>query len=85
MFNPKEEEITLVFNNVKETQKIFDLSRGLHKMKLADESLKPKIQNITFDAISESKEGVHHFYIEIKGLKSERITCERYSITENMD
>ncbi len=80
IFNPKEEEVTLIFNGIEETQRIFDLSRNVHQMKLANDSMVPKVQNISFDAITEPKEGKHHFYIEIKGVKGIRITCNNYTI-----
>lgn len=81
MFNPNEEIITLSFNGVNETQKIFDLSRAFHQLHLAEGTTKSKVKNISFDAITESTEGNLHFYIEVEGIKGERISCSNYSYT----
>jgi hypothetical protein len=81
MFNPKEEVLTLVFNGVKETQRIFDLSRGVHQSQQKEDWTETKVKSIAFDAITEQTDDLHYFYIEVEGVKGEKISCDRYSIT----
>lgn len=80
MFNPNEEVVQLTFNGVNETQRIFNLSKSLHLLRQSSEDLIPKVNNISFDAITEPTEGFNNFYIEIDGVKGEKISCKEYNI-----
>ena len=80
IFHPKQEILTLTFYGVNETQKIFDLSRGLHESCQEKDWNGTRVCNISFDAIKESKEGEFYFFMEFEGIKSERISCTSYKI-----
>jgi hypothetical protein len=80
ILNPNQEIITLTFYGVKETQKIFDLSRGLHQLSQDQDWNGNVVKNIAYDSIKESKEGELYFYLDFEGIKSERISCESLKI-----